>query len=155
MQACKSRFPKMRCAIRRGSGCLTRTMKSSLPLLASIFVLTVALPVSRAADSASATCDCPVFALSEIDQAPKPLRQSPPSYPGELKAAGVSGEAIISFVVDPAGNTRDVQSLRETRAEFAQAAIAAIQQWVFTPATKNNRAVACRIQVPIVFSLAK
>ena len=92
------------------------------------------------------------YALIEVDQPPALINQTPPRYPVELKAAKISGEALIEFVVDKTGAARAVQCLRQTDPRFGDSAITAVQQWRFHPATKDGLNVACRLKVPIVFS---
>lgn len=129
-------------------------MKTSLVLV----VLSVAafLPaLSRASASPSANAPaCACATVNDVDQLPKPTSQARPAYPAELKGAKLAGEAVISFVVDETGHVRDAQSLRDTHPAFAASALAAVQRWEFQPALKDGVAVACRIEVPIVFDLA-
>lgn len=94
-----------------------------------------------------------VFNPSDLDQMPVPSYQARPDYPGRLKADGVTGEVLVDFIVDPAGNVRHAFAVRATRPEFADAACEAVGRWTFKPGRKRGAAVSVHMQVPIVFSL--
>lgn len=131
--------------------------RSTLPLLVLAGLLphieSLAASVSPTlADPPSCNCAAP-YPLVDVDQQPEPLSQTPPLYPAGLKAAKIQGNALIELVIDEAGETRDVQCIQETTAGFGASAITAVQQWRFHPATKAGLNVACRLRVPIVFSI--
>ena len=96
-----------------------------------------------------------VYDLSQLDQIPAPRYQAKPGYPSALKQAGVTGEATVGFIVDSAGNVRDAYAVKSTHAEFADAAVEAVNKWKFKPGQKGGIPVNTRMQVPIVFNLAK
>jgi TonB family protein len=87
------------------------------------------------------------------NNAPKPkLRTAPqPVYPAELAAQGVVGGAILELVVGTGGNITSLQVLRSSHPEFAAAATAAVQQWVFAPALNNGVAVESRWRLAVSF----
>jgi TonB family protein len=105
------------------------------------------LPPAAASQSA--------YSLDQVDRPPVVQSQAQPVYPEQLHRARVSGEAKVQFVVDTTGAATHLECLACTAPEFAESALAAIQQWHFTPAQKNGQPVACRLVVPIVFSLSK
>ena len=58
-----------------------------------------------------------------------------PEYPAMLRMEGVpQGEALLVMSRDSEGRPRDVLSLEATRADFADAAMEAVQAWRFLPA---------------------
>lgn len=125
-------------------------MKTSLLLrLALLSASSVLINFSNAAEPDGAT----VYSMTEVEQAPVAISQQPPRYPEKLKAAHVTGEAVVSFVVDKNGQTKEVCSIRDTDTLFGEAAVAAVRQWRFNPGIKDGHPVACRVDVPIVFSL--
>lgn len=93
--------------------------------------------------------------VSRVTDKPRAIKQSPPRYPVDLRRAGVQGEAMIMFIVDREGAVRDAMVLKATDYRFGEAALAAVSSWRFLPATIDDRPVACRMMVPIVFSLNK
>ncbi|MBM3852875.1 MAG: energy transducer TonB, partial [Verrucomicrobia bacterium] len=100
-----------------------------------------------------APLDGPILNLSNLTRVPQVVVQPRPVYPMELMRAGVSGEAVISFVVDTAGRVRDTKAVSSTRREFEAAALEALQRWQFTPGEKDSRRVNTTMRVPIVFTL--
>jgi RNA polymerase sigma factor (sigma-70 family) len=95
----------------------------------------------------------PVFDIAQLDQLPKPRRQVPPKYPQEMHESGATGEALISFVVTPEGRVTDLQAVEATHPDFGEAAIAAIEQWEFSPGARGNVPVNTRMRVPMIFSI--
>jgi len=96
----------------------------------------------------------PVYNLSQIDQIPVARYQAKPVYPVGLKMIGITGEATISFVVDPEGNVSNVSAVKSTRDEFGTAAVEAVQKWRFYPGQKGGLPVGTRMQVAVVFNLS-
>jgi len=95
------------------------------------------------------------YELSQLDQIPVARYRAKPVYPFELAQAGVTGEATISFIVDSEGIVREVYAIKTTHPEFGTAAVEAVAKWKFKPGQKGGIAVNTRMQVPIVFNLAK
>ncbi|HRP05493.1 MAG TPA: TonB family protein, partial [Opitutaceae bacterium] len=68
---------------------------------------------------------------------------------------GMRGLAVVEFIVDENGHTRNLVARKATDVAFAEAAKIALSQWVFLPAKKGGVPVACRMQVPMVFSITE
>jgi len=96
----------------------------------------------------------PVYNLSQLDQIPVARYEAKPVYPSALKQAGVTGEAIVGFIVDSAGNVSNASAVKSTHAEFAAAAVEAVAKWKFSPGQKGGKAVNTRMLVPIMFALS-
>ena len=94
-----------------------------------------------------------VFDPGQVDRQPKPVFQTRPMYPTELRKAGVSGKATVDFVVDAEGAVRNATALNATHPAIGEAAVAAVSQWKFDPGQKDGGAVATHMQVPIVFTM--
>ena len=94
-----------------------------------------------------------LFNLADLDRAPTPTLRVPPTYPFEMRRAGVSGEAVVGFIVDASGRVRDAYAVSASRREFADEAVRAVLKWQFTPGRKNGLPVGTRMQVPLVFNL--
>ena len=94
-----------------------------------------------------------VYDPSELDRQPVPKFQARPQYPLGLRRAGVGGEAVVDFIVDPNGDVQKAYAIRSTHKEFAAAAVAAVSQWKFRPGRKGGQNLPTHMQVPIVFSL--
>ncbi len=96
-----------------------------------------------------------VFALASRSAAGAPPRITPPKpidkteapYPPDGK-----GDASVTVVlfIDRAGTVTDV-TLREGASPFAEAAMAAVKTWTFTPATRDDVPIASRISAVVTF----
>jgi protein TonB len=95
------------------------------------------------------------FEPSQLDQGPVPLYQARPIYPQSMRVAGITGEALVDFIVDPNGRVRNAVAARSTQREFEEPACSAVSKWKFKPGRKGGRAVFVHMQVPIVFSLSE
>lgn len=94
-----------------------------------------------------------VFDISKLDQIPVPTVQVRPQYPFEMRRAGISGQAVVDFIVDTTGVVRNAYAASSTQREFEAAAVQAVAKWRFRPGKKGGRAVNTHMQVPIVFTL--
>lgn len=127
---------------------------SKISALCLVLVLAHPVFANSASSSTSNQSSSPTaYSIDAVDQRPTIQQQARPVYPAALREAHVTGEAKIQFVVDTSGATTQLECLSTTAPEFAESALAAVQQWRFTPAQKNGQAVACRMIVPISFSL--
>jgi RNA polymerase sigma factor (sigma-70 family) len=93
-----------------------------------------------------------VLSLSEVDQLPKLSgRGQPPTYPVELRRAGIGGEVTVQFVVDENGQVRDEEVVSSTNEAFAKAALGSVRTWTYEAAKKGNLPVNVRVTMPIAF----
>lgn len=115
----------------------TRTMKSAIATAVGALLLpaqlVIASPRAWAADGA-------IVPPQRLDAADAP-------YP-----AGASGDATVTLVVvvDGGGEVTEV-TVREGTAPFAEAAVAAVHGWRFSPAMKGDTPVASRIVATVTF----
>lgn len=91
--------------------------------------------------------------LAQLDRTPVARHQVRPQYPAEMRAAGVTGEVLVDFIVDSAGEVKEAKVRKASRPEFEAAAVEAVSNWKFSPGQKSSRAVATRMQVPMVFAI--
>lgn len=62
-----------------------------------------------------------------------------PRYPAGLRGVMTgAGQAVLVFTVDSNGKVSDSIALEATRAEFAEASVAAIKEWRFAPGAVGN-----------------
>jgi protein TonB len=94
-----------------------------------------------------------VFDISALDQTPVPRVQVQPTYPFEMRRAGVTGEVLVDFIVDANGDVQNAYAAKSSQREFEQAAVQAVSKWKFKPGRKGGRNVNTHMQVPIVFNL--
>lgn len=104
---------------------------------------------------ATSATDAYVYEVGDLDQKPAAVSQGGrPVYPPELRRAGISGKAVVSFVVGANGEIRDVQGVESTHPEFESAAIEAVKKWKFSAGQKAGVPVNARMQAPIIFNMA-
>jgi protein TonB len=112
------------------------------------------IPAGRPGTGAIGTKIGDIFNLKDLDQHPQDRGvKARPNYPFEMRRAGLNGEVVLRFVVDTNGDVRDVEVIRSSQREFEAAAIQAVQRWKYRPGRKGGKAVATRMQIPIVFNL--
>lgn len=99
------------------------------------------------------TISGPIYDLSKLDQIPTVTFQATPSYPFEMRRAGIHGEVIVDFVVDTNGAVQNVRAIKSSRVDFEAAAVQAVTKWKFTPGEVGAQRVNAHMQVPIVFTL--
>ncbi len=88
-----------------------------------------------------------------LDTTPRVIFQARPTYPFEMRRAGIVGEALVLFTVKTDGTTADLLVTRASDISFANSAVAAVSQWRFTPGTVAGQPAASRLTVPIIFTL--
>lgn len=94
------------------------------------------------------------YGLSEVDTPPRVLSAVPPQYPFLAKAENIEGTLTVQFIVTEEGAVRDVKVTEsEPEGVFDEAAVAAIEQYIFEPATKDGEAVDCIVHAPMAFQL--
>ncbi|HSN57710.1 MAG TPA: TonB family protein [Candidatus Sulfomarinibacteraceae bacterium] len=84
---------------------------------------------------------------------PVAIDQVPPKYPPEARKARITGAVVADLVIDEAGTVRDVAIERSPSDDLSAAAIEAIAQWRFAPATMDGEPVAVRYVVTVMFRL--
>ena len=85
---------------------------------------------------------------------PIPASQSAPAYPIDLKFEGVTGYAIVRFIVERDGSVSGPVMVRQSLPQFGKAAIESVRKWTYEPATKFGAAVRMSLQVTLYFTLA-
>jgi protein TonB len=86
------------------------------------------------------------------DEPPAVVTRVLPVYPDLAREAGVDGMVSLRVLVGRDGRVKDVRVDRSVPM-LDEAAMAAVRQWVFTPALSNGRAVMVWVAVPVRFSL--
>ncbi len=83
---------------------------------------------------------------------PEAISKVPPAYPAEAREQNVQGTVVVQVLIDERGrviDTRIVQSVPLLDA----AAVAAVRQWLWKPATLSGHPVAVWQAVPVKFSI--
>jgi len=85
-------------------------------------------------------------------QAPKKIKDVPPTYPPIAQSARVQGVVILEATIGPDGHVQDVKVLRSIPLLDASA-IDAVKQWTYSPTLLNNVPVPVIMTVTVNFTL--
>lgn len=81
-------------------------------------------------------------------------RNQQPSYPVMAKQRGHEGQILLHVLVNTKGAVSELKIKQSSgHASLDAAALAAVKNWLFTPATEDGRAVSMWVDVPIEFRL--
>ena len=81
------------------------------------------------------------------------VHRSVPRYPEKLARAGLAGDALVHFCVDPRGQPQAITVVQATDDAFAAAAEDCVRQWRFLPAIRDQHAAATNVELPFRFRL--
>jgi TonB family protein len=95
--------------------------------------------------------DEPVKAVDDIEP-PKLIKKVEPVYPEEARKAGIQGVVILEATTDIYGKVRKAKILRSIP-ELDQAAIDAVEQWVYEPKIIDGKPKGVIFTVTVVFKL--
>lgn len=101
--------------------------------------------------AAAAKASGDLLSMKDLDSPPKALTRKSPAYPAELRAAGIEGSVVVSFVIDANGKVQAAQAVKSTHHAFEEAAVAAIREWQFEPGRKGGRQVNTRVSQVLQF----
>ncbi|HYP16185.1 MAG TPA: TonB family protein [Opitutus sp.] len=76
----------------------------------------------------------------------------PPVYPADALKARRGGMVNVRLIVDENGKPTRARAVEDSDEEFVVAALAAVNQWGFAPATESGKAVACCLETLVTFS---
>lgn len=111
----------------------------------------VSMPSAEVTEtSVTASSTLPVF-ITDPDYRSPPR---PPTYPQRAVRFGQEGTAMVRAQLSERGDVIDVE-LRESsgHALLDKAALKAVRQWLFKPATRDGRAVLATVDLPVHFKL--
>ncbi|MBK7876263.1 MAG: energy transducer TonB [Planctomycetes bacterium] len=91
------------------------------------------------------------FSLAELDQKPRPIVQTSPTFPAEMRGKKVEGVVSVIFVVDASGKVENPRVEKSSHAAFEAPALAAIRKWKFEPGLRAGQRVASKMRVSIRF----
>lgn len=95
-----------------------------------------------------------IFEISDLDDPPRPLTRLKPLYPPQARMRRIEGFVALEFLVDPAGQVRNVQVIDAQPGDlFTASAIQAIERWRFSPGTRGGEPVTTRVRQKVEFKL--
>lgn len=80
---------------------------------------------------------------------------TPATFPPEALNEKIRGRALVRIIVDENGRVTKARVTTATDPRLGEAAQAAVQTWVFTPATEERKPIAICMDVPFEFDPAK
>jgi periplasmic protein TonB len=86
---------------------------------------------------------------------PEVVHQVQPRYTEVARRAGVQGSVIVEAIIDEQGNVDNVRVLRGLPMGLDKAAIEAIQQWRFKPATMGSKPVKVYFTLTVNFTIQR
>lgn len=92
-------------------------------------------------------------AFRVYDRAPSPRRFVKPEYPAIARQAGVEGAVVVRVTVDPTGRVTQAVVVRSDSSLLDGAALAAVREWLFTPAEQSGLPVRAVVEVRLQFRL--
>jgi TonB family protein len=84
---------------------------------------------------------------------PEVISKVVPSYPVDSKTNKIMGAVVAELLIDDTGAVREVEIKKSPADDLAMAAIDALEQWRFAPATMDGKPVAVRYIVTVMFKL--
>jgi len=84
---------------------------------------------------------------------PKSIYAPNPEYDEAARKAKLSGYVVLSLIVTPEGNTREVKVTKSLSPGLDRKSIEAVSKWKFAPATKDAKPVAVAIHVQTTFKI--
>lgn len=94
-----------------------------------------------------------VFALSEVDQPPRPVSARPPRFPRDLQRAGIGGSVSLVFVVDRDGAVRDIRVESSDYRALEAPAIDAVRTWRFLPGEHQGQPARVMVRQTLQFEV--
>src|SRR6185295_4776652 len=86
---------------------------------------------------------------------PEILFKVNPQYTEEARKAGTNGTVILEAIIDQEGCVRNVRALQEVPNGMTEAGMAAVRQWVFSPAVLAGKPVKVYYVLTINFRVDK
>jgi TonB family protein len=90
----------------------------------------------------------------DVYQAPKPISMGGPGYPSSQSHLGNEGWVHVNFMISPKGEPYEIAVVESTGIEaFERAAINAVKNWKFEPATLDGTAIDAGQNVKLLFMM--
>ncbi len=104
-------------------------------------------------DSPTATGDGPISANAPRVVAPRIVSQPQPEYPEVSRIGREEGIVVLQAIIGLDGRVENVSILRGASARLDAAAVRAVTQWRYTPATLDGRAVRVFLTATVTFRI--
>ncbi|MEA2236457.1 MAG: hypothetical protein QOC81_1181 [Thermoanaerobaculia bacterium] len=134
-----------------GSAEVETRFKDGSPIVSRIVMKSAATGGSQ---SLGISGDLPLRIGGDV-KPPVVINRVEPIYPALAKESGISGIVIVEVTVDRTGIVKDARILKPLPFGLDQAALDAVKQWTFRPATLNGTAVDVLFNLTINFRAAE
>lgn len=85
--------------------------------------------------------------------APLFIHREPPTYPFLARKLGKEGRVVVRLMLDESGRQKGIEVVETSGFGFTDAAVTALKKSIFSPASKNGKAIPSRVLVPVRFVL--
>ena len=92
-----------------------------------------------------------VFTSVTPQETPQVKKRVDPKYPAILKQAGIDGDVDVTVTINEEGQIQKIDASNATDPRFIPAAMEAVQQWEFAPATKGGVPIKAEVTIPFKF----
>ena len=93
-----------------------------------------------------------LFNVGDLDQQPVARVRQAPTYPYDMRRAGINGTVVVEFIINTEGDVIQTQVVRSSHREFEMPALQAVQKWKFKPGKKGGRVVNVRASQLLEFN---
>lgn len=87
-----------------------------------------------------------------VEELPQAITKVQPRYPVIARESGIEGVVHVQALVGKDGTVKDIKVVKGIPV-LDDAAVAAVEKWVFQPALTNNKPVAVWVAIPVRFRL--
>ena len=94
----------------------------------------------------------PISVAGDVTE-PEKLSAPQPQYTEIARKARIQGIVVLQATIDKNGDVTDTKVLKPLPMGLAEAAVSAVEQWKFKPATLNGRPVAVYYNLTVTFQL--
>ena len=129
----------------------------ALLCLASLLAVVTSAPAT-ALSGGTAYSDSAIHKVEGDVQAPVRLSGERPTYPEEARKERIQGTVVLRTVIDEQGRVTSAEVIEEKsidREDLRLAAIEAVEDWTFEPATLEGEPVAVYYHLTVNFRLTK
>ncbi|MES1168516.1 MAG: energy transducer TonB [Oleiharenicola lentus] len=93
-----------------------------------------------------------LFNIGDLDQQPIARVRQAPTYPYDMRRAGINGSVVVEFIISTEGDVIQTQIIRSSHREFEQPALQAVQKWKFKPGRRGGKVVNVRASQLLEFN---
>jgi len=93
-----------------------------------------------------------LFNVGDLDQQPVARVRQAPTYPYDMRRAGINGTVVVEFIINTEGDVIQSQIVRSSHREFEMPALQAVSKRKFKPGRKGGRVVNVRASQLLEFN---